>query len=204
MARQRQAAHRRKVERQVGVQQLHQSLRLGEILELISPQVGQRQRRRQTAMDRIDRLVRHQHLATVCRRCNAGGLVHGQCDVVVAIRLGQAGVHADPNAQRRTIWPGLGQQRPLDVDAGQHRQQGVGKGAKAGVALVTKHDANVTRHRFGDDRALPHHQRRTGFAEVAHQGRRSFDVGHHKRDPAARQVVLQTHIDGPRPQSPPV
>ncbi len=98
---------RGKVGHQIGVDQLKQSFRLGEVLQPVGPQVAQSRLLWQGLLDERCCRTGQEDLAAMAGRHDPGSPIDGRTVEVAAAVVGLSCVHAHANAKRTGLGPGL-------------------------------------------------------------------------------------------------
>ena len=120
-------------------------------------------------------------------------LVDAQCDVIVAVGMGIAGVDSHAYAQAQASGPLGLHQCLLGVESSLDGRSRVGEGTEAGITLMAEEMSALMLHGLGDQFALAHEQLDAIIAALEHHGRRAFNVRHDKGHAAAWQIWLLAH-----------
>ena len=123
----------REVGWQAGDHEIVEAQRIGEVLETVKPQVAQDHAVGQGLFDETGGRRRDDHLAAVAHRGDAGRPVDVDPEVVVPAERALAGVHADPDADLRSVGPRIRRESLLGLRRREHR---AGRRAEDGEECV--------------------------------------------------------------------
>jgi hypothetical protein len=136
--------------------------------------------------DRLRRLG-HQHLRAAGGSTDPGRAVHGQAGISSPGPDRVTGVNADPDPDRRTIWPLMSRQRPLDLQRAQHGLLRTSERREERISLGIHLRATLPGDGRADQPPVLGQDLRVPLTQCLDQARRPLDVGEHEGDRPARK-----------------
>ena len=147
--------------------------------------------------DELARDQRHQDLAAVADRHQAGRPIQRRAVIVAVAQLGHPGVHGHANPERAGLRPRLTGQRELRVDRG---VDPVGRGREHGEEAVTgglDHVPAVTLDGLDHQLVVSRQRRGHRVRMLFPQARRTLQIGEQERDRPRRQLRHRTPFTDP-------
>ena len=185
----------REVGRQPGDHEIVEPQRVGEVLETVKPQIAQDHPIGQGLFDETGGRRRDDHLAAMAHRGDAGRPIDVDPEVVVTPERALAGVHADPDADLRSVGPGMRRESLLGLRRREHRAGRRAEDGEERVALGTDLDPAPLVDRLAHDHAVLVLQPPVGFVtERLQQPGRALDIGEEERHGPGRQVHGQATL----------
>ena len=181
-------AQRREVVRRSVDHELEESLRTGQVLQAMHPEVADRKPRRKAALDQTPRRLREHDLAAVRRRGHPRRVMDVEADVFLADERGLARVHADAHADRLPFRPLVTRELALRLRRGPAPVDRRLEDAEERVALCPQLAAISAAERCAQDRVMLDLRIHVLVTELLHETRGTLDVGEEESDCAGRQA----------------
>ena len=179
----------REVGRQPGDHEIVEPQRIGEVLETVKPQIAQDHTVRQGLFDETRGRVREDHLAAMADRGDAGRAIHVDPEVVVTAERALTGVHADADADLRSVGPGVRRKPSLGLRRREHRAGRRAEDREERVALGPDLDPAPPVDGLAHDHAVRVLQLSVGFGtERLEQPGRALDIREQERHDPRGQI----------------